>query len=150
MSSTARRVVWTLVLALLLGAALVVTALAALTWGPNLARDRIARELGALLGREITIESIESRPWAGQFGLPGFHMAGPSTAGHPGAAAGGAGGGRRPVGGPVGRKQGGGGTGPSGAGPMGRRGGAARRGREAGQGGAGTLAVICLWTASGR
>ena len=96
MSSTARRVVWTLVLALVLGAALVVTALAVLTWGPNLARDRIARELGALLGREITIESIESRPWAGQFGLTGFHMAGPANAGHAGAAAVGPAGGARP------------------------------------------------------
>ena len=78
MSSRARRTAWVLGLALVLSTALVLTLVAVLTWGPPLARDRIARELSELLGRTITIESIESRPWQGRFGLTGLRVASPA------------------------------------------------------------------------
>lgn len=45
---------------------LVLALLAALTWGPHLARDRIARAIGEQLGRPVTLGSIDVTPLAGR------------------------------------------------------------------------------------
>lgn len=50
-------------------------ALAALTWGPNLARDRIAQRVGALLGLAVTVQRIEVSPFAGRLVVDGLRVA---------------------------------------------------------------------------
>lgn len=66
-----RVLLWTAgLVALLLGALL-----AALTWGPNLARDRIASFYGEVIGREIRIGHIEVSPFAGRVVVDDFSIA---------------------------------------------------------------------------
>lgn len=79
MNSRVRRVAWAVGVVLALGIALGLALVAALTWGPHLARDRISHELSKWLGRTITIESIESRPWQGHLGIAGVRVAGPAS-----------------------------------------------------------------------
>ncbi|MFO0232090.1 MAG: DUF748 domain-containing protein [Burkholderiales bacterium] len=67
----ARGLAWGgLALVLLLGALL-----AALTWGPNLVRDRIARYGGEVIGREVGIGRIDVWPFAGRLVLSGLSIA---------------------------------------------------------------------------
>ncbi len=62
---------WTVALvAILLG-----TGLAALTWGPNWARDRIAGYVGQVLGREVGVSRIEVSPFAGRLVFDGIRVA---------------------------------------------------------------------------
>jgi uncharacterized protein involved in outer membrane biogenesis len=56
--------------------------LAALTWGPNLMRDRIAAAAGERLGRTIAIGRIEVSPFAGRIVLSDLSVEG-SEAGKP-------------------------------------------------------------------
>jgi uncharacterized protein involved in outer membrane biogenesis len=73
-----RALLWTAA-ALLVLAALI---LAALTWGPNLMRDRIAAEAGERLGRAISIGRIEVSPFAGRVVISDLTVEG-SEAGKP-------------------------------------------------------------------
>ena len=67
----ARRLAWSgLALVVLLGALL-----AALTWGPNLVRDRIARYVGEVIGREVGIGRIGVSPFAGRVVLSDLSVA---------------------------------------------------------------------------
>lgn len=53
---------------------LVALALAALTWGPNLMRERLAQRVGGQLGREVAIERIEVAPLSGRFVVDGLRI----------------------------------------------------------------------------
>jgi hypothetical protein len=57
----ARALLWALAALVLIAGAV----LAALTWGPNLARDRIAAYFSGVLGRELAIGHIDVSPFAG-------------------------------------------------------------------------------------
>jgi len=69
---TPRRIVLTL-LAIVLGTLGLFAA--ALTWGPDLARDLIARQASEWLGRTVQIGPIESRPWRGELTLSRLSLA---------------------------------------------------------------------------
>ena len=67
----ARGLAWAGLVAVLLLAAL----LSALTWGPNLLRDRLAARVSDILGRTVSVARIDVSPFAGRIALTDLAIA---------------------------------------------------------------------------